>query len=261
MHCSIDGVDFCDEMTTENHKEFYTALREMKTAKSSSLSIGDLIDFWYDFAKNNIPVLHISLGSAISGTYNSATLARLSLLNDYPDWNCQIIDSKSASAGLGLLLIEASKNRENCLSISENVEAIENLVPRINSIFTTNDLKALYRGGRVSRTSAAFGTALNIVPILHLNPEGGLELWQKVRGDKQCKLHMVEAAKELCIEPEKQKLIMAHADDLGKAKEYATAIMEEVPFSDVLYTSIGPTIGTHTGAGLISMFFIGEERK
>ena len=102
--------------------------------------------------------------------------------------------------------------------------------------FTVDDLAYLERGGRVSKTAAAFGTALNIVPIMHLDYEGHLEVWQKVRGDKQCFKKVLKDIKELVENAGEQTLIVSEADAPEKAREYGAALVAECGFRDVFYT-------------------------
>ena len=170
------------------------------------------------------------------------------------------VDSANASAGFGLIVLRAAASRDKGVSLEDNARDIESIHHEVNSIFTTNDLTYLYRGGRVSRTSAAFGTALKIVPIMHLDYEGHLEVWQKVRGDKQCFKKMIQDVKELVVDAENQTLIISEADAPEKAREFGEAIKNECGFRDIFYTHIGPIIGAHTGPGLVAVFFVGKTR-
>lgn len=181
-------------------------------------------------------------------------------MEEYPGWTCRVVDSTNASAGFGLVVLRAADNRDKGLSLADNADELESMVHNTNSIFTTNDLTYLYRGGRVSKTAAAFGTALNIVPIMHLDYEGHLEVWQKVRGDKQCFKKVIKDVQELVVDAAGQTLIVSEADAPEKAREYGEALVRECGFRDVFYTHIGPIIGAHTGPGLISIFFVGKER-
>ena len=182
------------------------------------------------------------------------------LMEEYPGWTCRVVDSANASAGFGLVVLRAADNRDKGMELEANARELESIIHNVNSIFTTNDLTYLYRGGRVSKTAAAFGTALNIVPIMHLDYEGHLEVWQKVRGDKQCFKKVIKDVQELVIDAANQTLIVSEADAPEKASEYGEALVRECGFRDVFYTHIGPIIGAHTGPGLISVFFVGKER-
>lgn len=181
-------------------------------------------------------------------------------MEEHPGWVCRVVDSANASAGFGLVVLRAADNRDKGMELEENAKELEGIVHNVSSIFTTNDLTYLYRGGRVSKTAAAFGTALNIVPIMHLDYEGHLEVWQKVRGDKQCFKKVIKDVQELVLDAGNQTLIVSEADAPEKAREYGQALVEACGFRDVFYTHIGPIIGAHTGPGLISIFFVGKVR-
>ena len=182
-------------------------------------------------------------------------------MDEFPGWTCRVVDSTNASAGFGLIVMHAAANRDRGLGLEENARDVEAMHHEVQAIFTTNDLTYLYRGGRVSRTSAAFGTALKIVPIMHLDYEGHLEVWQKVRGDKACLKKMVQDVRELVVDAEHQTLVISEADCLEKAREFGEAINAECHFKDIFYTHIGPIIGAHTGPGLVAVFFVGKTRE
>lgn len=171
------------------------------------------------------------------------------------------MDSANASAGFGLVVLRAADNRDKGMELEANARELESIIHNVNSIFTTNDLTYLYRGGRVSKTAAAFGTALNIVPIMHLDYEGHLEVWQKVRGDKQCFKKVLKDIKELVDNGRRSDPHCLRGRRPRKAREYGAALVAECGFRDVFYTHIGPIIGAHTGPGLISVFFVGKERS
>ena len=235
-------------------------MRAGRIARTSQINPGEFIDFWRPLAEAGEDVLHVSLAAAISGSCNNARSAAETLMGEYPGWTCRVVDSANASAGFGLMVLRAVNNRGGGLDLEANARELEGVAHNVNSIFTTNDLTYLYRGGRVSRTAAAFGTALNIVPIMHLDYEGHLEVWQKVRGDRQCFKKLIKDVKELVVDAAGQTLVISEADAPEKAREFGEALKAECGFKDVFYTHIGPIIGAHTGPGLISVFFVGKER-
>jgi DegV family protein with EDD domain len=260
MPFTMDGELMTDGMTEESFREFYRLMRAGGIARTSQINPDEFTNFWRPLAEAGTPVLHISLAAAISGSCSNARLAAEELMEQYPGWVCRVVDSANASAGFGLVVLRAAANRDAGLALEANAKELEGVVHNVNSIFTTNDLTYLYRGGRVSKTAAAFGTALNIVPIMHLDYEGHLEVWQKVRGDKQCFKKLLRDVQELVVDAGGQTLIVSEADAPEKAREYGAALVEACGFRDVFYTHIGPIIGAHTGPGLISIFFVGKER-
>ena len=260
MPFTMDGQPMVDGMTEESFKEFYRLMRAGGVAKTSQINPGEFLDFWRPLAEEGRNVLHISLAAAISGSCDNARSAAAQLMEEFTGWSCRVVDSANASAGFGLLVLRAVENRDKGMDIEANAADLESIHHEVNSIFTTNDLTYLYRGGRVSKTAAAFGTALKIVPILHLDYEGHLEVWQKVRGDKQCFKKLIQDVKDLVIDAQNQTLIISEADAPEKAREFGEALMRECGFKDIFYTHIGPIIGAHTGPGLISVFFVGKTR-
>lgn len=261
MPFTMDGKPMIDGMTEESFREFYDLMRAGGIARTSQINPGEFTEFWRPLAEAGKNVLHISLAAAISGSCDNARSAAAMLMEEYPGWTCRVVDSANASAGFGLVVLRAADNRDKGMELEANARELESIIHNVNSIFTTNDLTYLYRGGRVSKTAAAFGTALNIVPIMHLDYEGHLEDWQKVRGDKQCFKKVLKDIKELVENAGEQTLIVSEADAPEKAREYGAALVAECGFRDVFYTHIGPIIGAHTGPGLISVFFVGKERS
>ena len=261
MPFTMDGNPMVDGMTEESFREFYDLMRAGGVAKTSQINPGEFLEFWRPYAERGLDVLHISLGAAISGSCANAVSAAGMLMDEFPGWHCRVVDSTSASAGFGLIVMNAAAWRDAGLGLEENAAKIEATQHEVQAIFTTNDLTYLYRGGRVSRTSAAFGTALKIVPIMHLDYAGHLEVWQKVRGDKACLRKMVQDVKELAVDPESQTLVISEADCPEKAREFGEAINAECHFKDIFYTHIGPIIGAHTGPGLVAVFFVGKTRE
>lgn len=261
MPFTMDGKPMIDGMTEESFREFYDLMRAGGIARTSQINPGEFTEFWRPLAEAGKNVLHISLAAAISGSCDNARSAAAMLMEEYPGWTCRVVDSANASAGFGLVVLRAADNRDKGMELEANARELESIIHNVNSIFTTNDLTYLYRGGRVSKTAAAFGTAQNIVPIMHLDYEGHLEVWQKVRGDKQCFKKVLKDIKELVENAGEQTLIVSEADAPEKAREYGAALVAECGFRDVFYTHIGPIIGAHTGPGLISVFFVGKERS
>lgn len=261
MPFTMDGKPMIDGMTEESFREFYDLMRAGGIARTSQINPGEFTEFWRPLAEAGKNVLHISLAAAISVSCDNARSAAAMLMEEYPGWTCRVVDSANASAGFGLVVLRAADNRDKGMELEANARELESIIHNVNSIFTTNDLTYLYRGGRVSKTAAAFGTALNIVPIMHLDYEGHLEVWQKVRGDKQCFKKVLKDIKELVENAGEQTLIVSEADAPEKAREYGAALVAECGFRDVFYTHIGPIIGAHTGPGLISVFFVGKERS
>jgi DegV family protein with EDD domain len=210
--------------------------------------------------EENKPIIHITLGSGISGTYMNATLALEEFKSDHPEAEIYVVDSTLASTSYGMLAIKAAEMRDEGASAEECVKVLEDLKPRINAYYTTDDLSYLYRGGRVSKTGKILAHALGICPILNLDDKGCLKAFEKCRGKKNTFNRIKEIIKELMINPEDQILYISHSDIEDFAENYGEEIRRELGFKGYKTFYIGTTIGAHTGPGLIALFFVGKER-
>ena len=148
------------------------------------------------YLKAEKDVLHIAFSSGLSGSYNSARIAGEELQEEYPDRTIVVIDSLAASLGQGLLVYLAQKKKEEGKTMDEVAQWV--MEHRLNMVhtFTVDDLNHLYRGGRVSKTTAVVGGVLNIKPVLHVDDEGKLIPVGKVRGRKKSLLALVDMMEE-----------------------------------------------------------------
>ena len=261
MNYYIEGDEHTDTMIDADIVDFYNIERTGIVPTTSQISPTKYVEFWKELIKEgNEEIVHISMSSGISGTYNNGVNAAEMINEIYPDVKIYVIDSLFASTGEGMLVLEAVRMRNQGKTAKECAEWIEKNKLCINSLITTGNLNYLHKGGRVSKTSAIFGTALKINPVIRLNKAGELKVTDKIRGEKAVLEMIVKEVEATVISPEKQTLYISHADNIEKAKQYGAAIMEKVPFRDVKYYYIGTTIGSHTGFGLIATFFFGKQR-
>ena len=260
MTYSIDEVDFIDTMDSKDLAVFYQKMTDGAVPKTASVSIGSYIDHFKRIAKDDLPILHITLGSGISGTYSNGVQAVEMLKNEGFTNEIVLLDSNCASLGYGLMVIEAAKMRDDGKSIQEVAKYINDTKFGVSPYFTTPDLTYLYRGGRVSKTSMVIAHALGIRPILNLDYEGRLGVCDKVRGEKQCWDKMAQHILSKVVNPAAQTFYVSHSGTPELAKQLAEYIKEKVGFKDICYTEIGTIIGAHTGPGLVAVFFHGKDR-
>lgn len=250
-----------DTMEQNDIIKFYKKMEEEgKMFKTSAVNIQEAYDFLKELIKYNKPIMHISLGSGISGTYNNFVTAKEMIDEKYPDNDIYIIDSTCASLGYGMLVLEASKLRDEGKNIKEVVDYIESVKRGINPYFTTNTLTYLARGGRVTKIASIFGNVLSIKPILRLDYDGRLLVHTKGHGKSNTYKKMIESIKEQVINPEEQTLYISHSNAIESAVEFGEILKKELGFKDIYYSYIGSIIGSHTGPGLIAVFFHGKNR-
>jgi DegV family protein with EDD domain len=154
--------------------------------------------------------------------------------------------------------------RDEGKSFEELVEWTEQHIQNQNTWFFTTDLTFFIRGGRISKLSGWFGTALNICPLLNINDEGKLIPRQKCRGKKMVKKACLDAIKERILDGEdySENIFITHSVCYDDAREMADMIEATFPMlkEKVRIFDIGPTIGAHTGPGTVALFFKGKTR-
>lgn len=261
MKYTIGDEVFTDTMREEDAKAFYQKMRAGAMPRTSSVNPEEYLAFWETlFAESDLPVVHICLGSGISGTYQNGLFAQEMFLASHPEARLFVVDSLGASASYGLLAVEAARLRDEGKTAEECVDWICANRTRCNAYYTTGDLKWLYYGGRVSRTGMTVAHALNIWPIMDLADDGRLVAREKVRGKKQTFDRIARLVAERVEDAGSQTLYLCHADNPEEAAAFAERLRTECGFAGVMCGYIGSTIGTHTGPGLITLFFLGKER-
>ena len=205
-------------------------------------------------------VLTIAFSSGLSGTCSAAFTAADEVRADYPDRKLFVIDSLQASAGEGLMVHYALENRRNGMSIEENAAWVQQNVQNFLAWFTVNDLMHLHRGGRVSAASAIVGSLVHIKPIMHVDAEGKLAVFEKAAGRKRSIRILAEKIAADIVAPENQIIHISHGDCLEEAQMLANLIREALPVIDVRISYVGSVIGAHTGPGVIAIFCMGDTR-
>ena len=241
-------------------KDFYDLMRAEKTASTSAPSIGDFIAKLEPILQQGKDVLYLGFSTALSSTCSTGMLAAQELMEQHPDRKVLCVDTKCASLGQGLFVRLVWEKQQAGASLEEAYAFACDLVPNLCHWFTVNDLHALQRGGRVSKTTAVIGSALQIKPVLHVDDEGRLIKIGTVRGRKASIAALKDKLKEAITNPEKQTIYISHGDCEEEARYLADLIAKEVPVKGFVFNHVGPVIGAHTGAGVIALFCVGNQR-
>lgn len=242
-------------------KKFYDFIREGKMPTTSAVNVGEYVQAIRPHLEEGKDVLNLVFSSALSATYNSACTAADMLSEEFPERKVLTVDTKCASLGQGLLVyLTAKKVDEDNLTIEEAKEYAEALVPSLCHWFTVDDLYHLKKGGRVSATSAAVGTLLNIKPVLHVDDCGKLIAMQKVKGRKASIKALYTQMENTVVNPDEQVVFISHSDAYEDAEYLANMIKENLHVKDVIINYVGPVIGAHTGCGTIALFYLGTNR-
>ena len=241
-------------------KEFYDRVRGGSMPTTSAVSVGDFEDAMRPILAEGKDILCLAFSSALSTTYQSASIAAEGLKEEFPEAKIYAVDSAAASLGQGLLVYLCARQKKAGKTIDEVYAYAEDIKLKVCHWFTVDDLNHLKRGGRVSATTALVGTILSINPILHVDDEGRLISVSKARGRKASLMALVDEMEKTAIDPKEQTIFISHGDCEDDAKIVAEEIRKRFGTETVVINYVGPVIGAHTGAGVIALFFVGTKR-
>lgn len=213
------------------------------------------------YIKEGCDVMYIPLSSGISGTYDNAVAARNELKEIYTDANVEIVDSKSATMGHGIVTIKAAMLRDKGYTFENIIKELDNIIKNQVHLFTVNDLEYLFRGGRLSKSSKIIGGLLNIFPMLYIEREKGKIISiDKSRGKKAFLNSLKKQANKLSKDGKfdpNQSVLICPADWDDMANETKEFFIKElgVKEENVLIKELGCVITSHTGPGTLTIFF------
>ena len=239
-------------------REFYKSMRDGRVAKTSSVNEDRFINAFTPILEAGKDLIYLAFSSGLSVTCENGKKVAAMLQEKYPERKIIVIDSLAASAGQGLFVYLAVQNRDNGMSLEDNARAMEAYVMHVCHWFTVDDLVYLKRGGRISRTTALLGTALNVKPVLHVDNEGHLIKMTQVRGRKKSVRKLAEMLGETIL-PD-SPIFISHGDCIEDAEMLKEILEKEYGKEVTLITWIGSVIGAHSGPGTLALFFIGTER-
>ena len=248
-----DGIDM-------SPKELYDHLRAGKTARTSAVNP----EFWAAHMEPLLAagqdLLVIAFSSGLSTTYQSAVIAAGEMAEKYPARRIRVVDSLCASLGQGLLVWYACKKRDEGMGFEELADWCENNKLHLCHWFTVDDLMHLKRGGRVSAATAVMGTMLQIKPVLHVDDEGHLINVSKSRGRKASLNALADRMVQTCLPGENDTIFISHGDCLEDAEYVGNLLKERCGVKNVIINYVGAVIGSHTGPGVVALFFLGQQR-
>ena len=265
FHFQLDGVDYMDDLGQSiPFDEFYKAIQNGADTKTSQINVAEYEQYFESIAKEGKDIIHLTLSSGISGSFNSAIIAREAVLEKYPDRKIVVIDSLAASSGYGLLIDILADKRDQGLSFEDLTDFALNIRNKIQHWFFSTDLTFYIKGGRVSKTAGFVGSMLNICPLLNVNIEGKLIPREKIRSKKKVSQRVADIMEERALggKDYNGKCFMSQSACREDAEYVASLIEERFPKLNgkVMINDIGTTIGSHTGPGTVAVFFVGDEK-
>lgn len=238
-------------------KSLFQGMREGKVYKTAQIPPTIYKKIFSKYAAQKEDCIYLAFSSQLTGAYASSVLAKGEVLEEYPKFQLDILDTKCASVGFGLVVYKAAQMAKQGNTKAEIVAAAAFNAKHMEHIFTVDNLEYLYRGGRVSKTAAVIGGLLNIKPILNVE-EGKLIPLEKVRGRKKLFNRMIDIAKERGVDLQHQTIGINHGDDLEGALQLQEMLEKEFGTENFVINMVGCAIGAHSGPGTLSIFFLNQ---
>jgi len=245
----FDNETYIDQLEIDNdtfYKKLSQGGRLPKTSRPSPIAFSET----FKKAGEKGPVLCITLSSGLSGTYESAVMAK-----EMVDCQVEVVDSLNASIGVGLQVIKACQLAAKGLGLSEIKNEIIKYRTEMNTYFTLDTLENIVKGGRLSSWEGAIGQVLNIKPILYNQPDGHIGTLEKVRGRKRSLKRLVQLAQESGKDFSQIPIGITHSKAGEDLEQLVEGIKETLNPREVIISELGPVIGTHTGFGAILIAF------
>ncbi len=254
------GENRNDSVEQSQVKELYDAMRGGEVATTAAVNPDGWAKVIEPALEQGKDALVLAFSSGLSTTYQSAVIAANELKEKYPERTVNVVDTRAAALGQGLLVWHTCKKRDEGLSLEELTAWAENAKNHTAHWFTVDDLVYLKRGGRVSAATAVLGAMLNIKPVLHMDNEGHLISRAKVRGRKAAIAALAAKMGELAGDWDNSTVFICHADCIDDANRLADMVKEKYGVKEAFIGNLGAVIGSHAGPGTLSLFFMGNEK-
>lgn len=248
------------DKSDDSIRDLYAGLRAGEPASTAAVNPEGWAEAIRPVLESGKDVLVLAFSSGLSTTYQSAVIAAKELSAEYPQRKILVSDTLSASLGEGLLVWYACKKRDEGMDLESLYAWVEENKFHLCHWFTVDDLMYLKRGGRISAATAIMGTILGVKPVLHMDDEGHLINMSKARGRKASIAALAQKLGELGEGYDNSTVFICHGDCLEDAKYLEKLVREQYGVKDVYCNYTGAVIGSHSGPGTLSLFFMGKHR-
>lgn len=266
FHFRLGEKDYNDDFGKSlSYKTLYAEMAKGVPVKTSQTTAGEYEEAFTPLLEKGLDIVHVTLSSGISGSYESCLIAKKNLEERFPKRKVYVIDSLCASSGYGMLMDLAADYRDEGKTAAELAEYIEKTKYRVHHLFYSMDLSAYVRGGRVSAAAGILGSLLKICPLLHVSPEGKLVIKKKLIGKKRAVNELINEMLKNADNGENYSgpCYLCNSECYEDAKYTVTEIEKAFPKlkGKSKIFDIGATIGCHTGTGTVAVFFLGTPRN
>ena len=240
-----DGVDITPDMIYAHHE------KTGQLPKTSAINVVEALEYFEKLTKDGSAVIHFTISSSMSSTYNNACVAAQEFENVY------VVDAKNLSTGSGLLVLAAAEMAQEGMEAQQIVEKLNDLADRVDASFVVDNLEYLVKGGRCSALAAFGANLLQLKPCISVK-NGAMGVGKKYRGkfEKVLLTYVADRladAEDICLD----RVFVTHAGcDPKVVESVAEAVKHTLPFREILVTRAGCTVSSHCGANTLGVLFI-----
>ena len=240
-----DGIDITPDDIYAHHE------KTGELPKTTASNVGECIDFFKPFVDEGYSVIHFTISSAMSSTYNNTCMAAEEFDIVY------VIDSKNLSTGGGLLVIAAAEMAKSGMAAEDIVKEINALAPCVDASFVIDSLEYLYKGGRCSALSVLGANLLKLKPCIEVK-NGSMGVGKKYRGVYGTVLKQyVEERLQNPEDIDTSRVFVTHAGcDAQIVEDIVNQVKATGLFDEVFITRAGCTVSSHCGANTLGVLFI-----
>lgn len=245
-----DGIDIDPDFIYKYHEDHGVL------PKTSAANIADMIDFFKPYVEDGYEIVHFTISSKMSSTYQNSLLAAEEFDGVY------VVDTANLSTGEGLLVMKAGEMAQEGYSAKEIYEKITELVPYVDASFVIDSLEYLHKGGRCSALAALGANLLKLKPCIEVKG-GSMGVGKKYRGKYiQTLREYVEERLSNYSDIDLDRVFVTHAGcDKEIVEEITELVKKTAPFKEVLITRAGCTISSHCGANTLGVLFFRKSPK
>lgn len=241
----IGEQDIVDDETFDQ-KDFLARVAAYPECPKSSCPSPEKYMEYFDQADD---IYIITLSGHLSGSYNSAELARKMYLDEHGAKNIHVFDSKSASAGQCLIALEINRRAAQGMAFAQLVAEISSFTDGMGTKFVLETLEMLRKNGRLSNITALLVNALNIKLVMTSDGNGQIDKYSQARGMKKAISRMADAVNSDAISPTERTLVISHCNNAARAELVKKTILEKVPFKNVIITETGGVSSLYAADG------------
>jgi len=261
----VDGKEYIDNFgKSMSHADFYAGMRNGRDTKTTQINAAEYAEYFEKFLKQGLDVVHLEMSSGISGSFNSAQIAKRELNQKYKNNKVYLVDSLCISSGYGLFVEEVADLRDKGISAEALALEAEKLKIHIGHLCMSSDLTFFIKGGRISKAAGAFGTLLRICPCMYADDDGRLVVFKKIPGKKRTMEDFIKIMSNKAIDGTNYngRCYICNSDCREDAEMMKTLIEAKFPnlVGKIEIYNLGPPIGSHTGPGTVAVFYKATDR-